>query len=66
MAGNADGAADRGVTALSPDTSVVTELKRGTLSLPEVLAQSVANMAPSAAMALCPCSYSPEPETGHG
>src|SRR6266568_1648156 len=54
MAGNADGAADRGVTALSADTSVVTELKRGALSLPEVLAQSVANMAPSAAMALLP------------
>jgi amino acid transporter len=30
------------------------DLKHGTLSLPEVLAQSVANMAPSAAMALLP------------
>jgi len=39
MAGNTDGAAD---------------LKHGSLSLPEVLAQSVANMAPSAAMALLP------------
>jgi amino acid transporter len=30
------------------------DLRRGVLSLPEVLAQSVANMAPSAAMALLP------------
>lgn len=30
------------------------ELKRGSLTMPEVLAQSVANMAPSAAMALLP------------
>src|SRR5256886_11007031 len=54
MAGNADGAADRGVTALTADTRVSPDLKHGTLSLPEVLAQSVANMAPSAAMALLP------------
>lgn len=54
MAGNADGAADRGVTALPVDARVSLDLKRGTLSLPEVLAQSVANMAPSAAMALLP------------
>ena len=54
MAGNADGAADRGVTALPADTRVSPDLKRGALSLPEVLAQSVANMAPSAAMALLP------------
>jgi amino acid transporter len=54
MARNADGAADRGVTALPADTSVSPDLKHGTLSLPEVLAQSVANMAPSAAMALLP------------
>jgi amino acid transporter len=54
MPGNGDGAADRGVTALQADTSVSHDLKRGTLSLPEVLAQSVANMAPSAAMALLP------------
>src|SRR5216117_2872814 len=54
MAGNADGAADRGVTALTADTSVSPDLKHGRLTLPEVLAQSVANMAPSAAMALLP------------
>src|SRR5215470_8634903 len=54
MAGNADEAADRGVTALTADTSVSPDLKHGKLSLPEVLAQSVANMAPSAAMALLP------------
>lgn len=54
MAGNADGAADRGVTALPADTRVSPDLKHGTLSMPEVLAQSVANMAPSAAMALLP------------
>lgn len=54
MAGNTDGAADRGVTARPADISVSPDLKRGTLSLPEVLAQSVANMAPSAAMALLP------------
>ena len=54
MAGNADGAADRGVTALTADTRVSPDLKHGRLSLPEVLAQSVANMAPSAAMALLP------------
>ena len=54
MAGNADGAPDRGVTALTADTSVSPDLKHGRLSLPEVLAQSVANMAPSAAMALLP------------
>src|SRR5205807_1487270 len=54
MAENADGAADRGVTALTADTRVSPDLKHGRLSLPEVLAQSVANMAPSAAMALLP------------
>jgi amino acid transporter len=54
MAGNADGAADRGVTALTADSSASPDLKHSTLSLPEVLAQSVANMAPSAAMALLP------------
>jgi amino acid transporter len=54
MAGNADGAADRGVTALTADTRLSPDLKHGRLSLPEVLAQSVANMAPSAAMALLP------------
>src|SRR6201984_608025 len=54
MAETTDGAADRGVTALSADPGAVTELKRGRASLPEVLAQSVANMAPSAAMALLP------------
>jgi len=54
MAGNVDGAADRGVTALPADTSASPDLKRGALSMPEVLAQSVANMAPSAAMALLP------------
>jgi amino acid transporter len=54
MAENADGASDRGVTALSADTGTSPDLKRGKLSLPEVLAQSVANMAPSAAMALLP------------
>jgi amino acid transporter len=54
MAGNADGAADRGVTAPPAGTSASPDLKRGLLSLPEVLAQSVANMAPSAAMALLP------------
>jgi amino acid transporter len=54
MAGNADGPADRGVTALTADTGVSPDLKHGRLSLPEVLAQSVANMAPSAAMALLP------------
>lgn len=54
MAVNADGAAERGVTALNADTGGVTELTRGRLTLPEVLAQSVANMAPSAAMALLP------------
>ena len=54
MAENADGASDRGVTALTADTSVSPDLKHGRLSLPEVLAQSVANMAPSAAMALLP------------
>src|SRR5205809_1139718 len=54
MAENADGASDRGVTALTADTSVSPDLKHGRLSLPEVLAQSVANMAPSAAMALRP------------
>src|ERR1700740_98026 len=54
MAGNTDGAADRGVEALPADPSVSPDLKRGALSLPEVLAQSVANMAPSAAMALLP------------
>src|SRR5437879_8828881 len=54
MAGNADGAADRGVTALTADTRGSPDLKHGRLSLPEVLAQSVANMAPSAAMALLP------------
>jgi amino acid transporter len=53
MAETADGAADRGVTALS-DTGISPDLKHGRLSLPEVLAQSVANMAPSAAMALLP------------
>src|SRR2546429_8678381 len=54
MAGHADGAADRGVTALTADPRVSPDLKHGRLSLPEVLAQSVANMAPSAAMALLP------------
>lgn len=54
MAGNVDGAADRGVTALTANTSISSDLKHGALSLPEVLAQSVANMAPSAAMALLP------------
>jgi amino acid transporter len=54
MAVNADGAAERGVTELNADTGGVTELTRGRLTLPEVLAQSVANMAPSAAMALLP------------
>src|SRR5437773_5906850 len=54
MAGNADGAADRGVTALTAGISDSPDLKRGRLSMPEVLAQSVANMAPSAAMALLP------------
>jgi amino acid transporter len=54
MAVNADGAAERGVTALNAGNGGVTELKRGRLTLPEVLAQSVANMAPSAAMALLP------------
>ena len=54
MAGNADGAADRGVTAVTADTRLSPDLKHGRLSLPEVLAQSVANMAPSAAMALLP------------
>jgi amino acid transporter len=54
MAGNSDGAADRGATALPADTSGSPDLKRGALSMPEVLAQSVANMAPSAAMALLP------------
>ena len=39
---------------MAVDTSVSHDLKHGTLSLPEVLAQSVANMAPSAAMALLP------------
>src|SRR6201986_2108827 len=39
---------------MAVDTSVSPDLKRGSLSLPEVLAQSVANMAPSAAMALLP------------
>ena len=39
---------------MAVDTSVSQDLKRGSLSLPEVLAQSVANMAPSAAMALLP------------
>jgi len=54
MAVNPDGAADRGVAALNGDRGDSTELKRGRLTLPEVLAQSVANMAPSAAMALLP------------
>lgn len=54
MAGNSDGAAHRGVAALPADTSASPDLKRGALSMPEVLAQSVANMAPSAAMALLP------------
>src|SRR5438045_759584 len=54
MAENADGAPDRAVTALTADTSVSPDLKHGRLSTPEVLAQSVANMAPSAAMALLP------------
>src|SRR5580700_5793172 len=39
---------------MAVDTSVSPDLKRGVLSFPEVLAQSVANMAPSAAMALLP------------
>src|ERR1700757_2148001 len=39
---------------MAVDASVSHDLKHGTLSLPEVLAQSVANMAPSAAMALLP------------
>ena len=39
---------------MAVDTSVSPDLKHGSLSLPEVLAQSVANMAPSAAMALLP------------
>jgi len=39
---------------MAVDTSDSQDLKRGSLSLPEVLAQSVANMAPSAAMALLP------------
>jgi amino acid transporter len=39
---------------MAVDTPVSHDLKHGTLSLPEVLAQSVANMAPSAAMALLP------------
>src|SRR5690348_14089319 len=54
MAETTDGAAERGVTALNADAGDVSELKRGRLTLPEVLAQSVANMAPSAAMALLP------------
>jgi len=54
MAVNADGAAERGATALNGDTGGGAELTRGRLTLPEVLAQSVANMAPSAAMALLP------------
>jgi amino acid transporter len=37
-----------------PDVAGATSLKRNVLSLPEVLAQSVANMAPSAALALLP------------
>jgi amino acid transporter len=40
-------------TAAAP-ASAQPDLRRGVLSLPEVLAQSVANMAPSAAMALLP------------
>ena len=39
---------------MAADTPVSHDLKHGRLSLPEVLAQSVANMAPSAAMALLP------------
>lgn len=39
---------------MAVDTPASHDLKHGTLSLPEVLAQSVANMAPSAAMALLP------------
>ena len=34
MAETTDGAADRGVTALTADTGAVTELKRGRLTLP--------------------------------
>ena len=38
MAETTDGAAERGVTALNADTGDVSELKRGRLTLPEVLA----------------------------
>src|SRR5256884_327518 len=54
MPGSAEGAADRGMPPLAAATRVSPDLKHGRLSLPEVLAQSVANMAPSAAMALLP------------
>jgi amino acid transporter len=42
------------VAAVEGDIAGATTLKRNTLTLPEVLAQSVANAAPSAAMALLP------------
>ena len=51
---------------MAVDTSVSPDLKRGSLSLPEVLAQSVANMAPSAAMALLPLLVFAVPGTGRG
>jgi amino acid transporter len=43
-----------GVTAAPTGVVAGHDLKQGTLTMPEVLAQSVANMAPSAAMALLP------------
>src|SRR5437667_5928124 len=45
-----------GATGASPDGAAAgaNTLRRNTLSLPEVMAQSVANMAPTAAMALLP------------
>ena len=48
---------DGGQEPLGSEVSQVagsTTLKRNVLSMPEVLAQSVANMAPSAALALLP------------
>src|SRR3977135_410542 len=42
------------VLAPSAEAAGATTRRRNTLSMPEVLAQSVANMAPTAAMALLP------------
>src|SRR3989440_9720870 len=42
------------IAAVESNIAGATTLKRNTLTLPEVLAQSVANAAPSAAMALLP------------